>query len=74
MALAPATRAGGSAPARPYRTWGDQMTRVNVIAAPLDMSISTLVTPPVNAVAGLAIILVGASADAHWQPPRATAA
>jgi APA family basic amino acid/polyamine antiporter len=55
---------------RPYRTWGYPVTPVIFILAALYISISTLVTQPLNAAAGLAIILAGVPAYLYWQKPR----
>lgn len=56
---------------RPYRTWGYPVTPVVFILAALYISVSTLVTQPLNALAGLAIILAGVPAYAYWQRHRA---
>lgn len=56
---------------RPYRTWGYPVTPVIFIAAALYISVSTLVTQPLHAVAGLAIILAGVPAYWYWQRRRA---
>jgi APA family basic amino acid/polyamine antiporter len=53
--------------ARPYRTWGYPVTPLVFIAAALYISLSTLVTQPVNAAAGLAIIVAGVPAYAYWR-------
>ena len=55
---------------RPYRTWGYPVTPVVFIAAALYISVSTLVTQPLHAVAGLAIILAGVPAYWYWQRRR----
>ena len=52
---------------RPYRTWGYPITPVVFILAALYISVSTLVTQPINALAGLAIIIAGVPAFFHWQ-------
>jgi len=57
---------------RPYRTWGYPVTPVVFILAALYISVSTLVTQPLNALAGLAIILAGVPAYAYWQRHRAS--
>lgn len=55
---------------RPYRTWGYPVTPVVFMLAALYISVSTLVTQPLNALAGLAIILAGIPAYAYWQRRR----
>jgi APA family basic amino acid/polyamine antiporter len=52
---------------RPYRTWGYPVTPIVFIFAALYISVSTLVTQPVNAVAGLGIIIAGVPAFYYWQ-------
>jgi basic amino acid/polyamine antiporter, APA family len=52
---------------RPYRTWGYPVTPVVFMLAALYISISTLVTQPRNAAAGLAIILAGVPAFLYWR-------
>jgi basic amino acid/polyamine antiporter, APA family len=52
---------------RPYRTWGYPVTPVVFILASLYISVSTLVTQPVNAVAGIGIIAAGIPAYAYWR-------
>jgi APA family basic amino acid/polyamine antiporter len=59
---------------RPYRTWGYPVTPVVFIAAALYISVSTLVTQPLNAAAGLALILAGVPAYLYWQRRRARVA
>jgi APA family basic amino acid/polyamine antiporter len=56
---------------RPYRTWGYPVTPVVFILAALYISASTLVTQPLNAAAGLAIILAGVPACLYWRRHRA---
>ena len=53
--------------ARPYRTWGYPVTPVVFIAAALYISLSTLVTQPLNALGGVVIILLGIPAYLYWQ-------
>lgn len=55
---------------RPYRTWGYPVTPIVFILAALYISVSTLLTQPLNALAGLAIILAGVPAYAYWQKHR----
>ncbi len=55
---------------RPYRTWGYPATPIIFIAAALYISVSTLVTQPVHAAAGLALILAGVPAYWYWQRRR----
>ena len=52
---------------RPYRTWGYPITPVIFILAALYISVSTLVTQPLNAAAGLGIIIAGVPAFFYWQ-------
>jgi APA family basic amino acid/polyamine antiporter len=52
---------------RPYRTWGYPVTPVVFILAALYISVSTLLTQPANAAAGLAIILAGIPAFLYWR-------
>jgi APA family basic amino acid/polyamine antiporter len=59
---------------RPYRTWGYPVTPIVFIAAALYISVSTLVTQPLNAAAGLALILAGVPAYLYWQRRRAPVA
>jgi APA family basic amino acid/polyamine antiporter len=59
---------------RPYRTWGYPVTPIVFIAAALYISVSTLATQPLNAAAGLALILAGVPAYLYWQRRRAAAA
>jgi len=56
---------------RPYRTWGYPITPIVFVLAALYISLSTLITQPLNAVAGLAIILAGVPAFYYWQRPSA---
>lgn len=58
--------------ARPYRTWGYPLTPIVFILAALYISASTLITQPLNAIAGLGIMLLGAPAYLYWQRPRPT--
>jgi APA family basic amino acid/polyamine antiporter len=53
--------------ARPYRTWGYPVTPVVFIVAALYISLSTLVTQPLNALGGVVIILLGIPAYLYWQ-------
>jgi basic amino acid/polyamine antiporter, APA family len=52
---------------RPYRTWGYPVTPVVFVLAALYISVSTLVTQPLNAAAGLAIIAAGVPAYLYWR-------
>ena len=52
---------------RPYRTWGYPVTPVIFILAALYISVNTLVTQPVNALAGILIIALGLPAYFYWQ-------
>ena len=52
---------------RPYRTWGYPITPIIFVAAALYISINSLVTQPVNAFAGLGIIVLGVPAYLYWQ-------
>jgi APA family basic amino acid/polyamine antiporter len=52
---------------RPYRTFGYPVTPVVFIAAALYISLSTLATQPLNAFAGLAIIVAGVPAYMYWK-------
>jgi APA family basic amino acid/polyamine antiporter len=53
--------------ARPYRTWGYPVTPVIFILAALYISVNTLITQPLNALAGLVIIAIGLPAYLYWQ-------
>ena len=52
---------------RPYRTWGYPVTPIVFIAAALYISVNSLVQQPINAFAGLGIILLGVPAYLYWQ-------
>jgi basic amino acid/polyamine antiporter, APA family len=52
---------------RAYRTWGYPVTPIVFILAALYISASTLITQPLNALAGLGIILAGVPAYVYWQ-------
>jgi APA family basic amino acid/polyamine antiporter len=52
---------------RPYRTWGYPVTPIIFIGAALFISINALIASPLNAFAGLAIILMGVPAYLYWQ-------
>ncbi len=52
---------------RPYRTWGYPITPIVFIAAALLISINSLIAQPLNALAGLGIILLGIPAYAYWR-------
>ncbi len=52
---------------RPYRTWGYPVTPIVFILAALYISVSTLITEPLRALAGLAIIILGIPAFFYWQ-------
>jgi APA family basic amino acid/polyamine antiporter len=51
---------------RPYKTWGYPVTPVVFIAAALYISLNTLINQPINAAAGLLIILSGVPAYLFW--------
>jgi APA family basic amino acid/polyamine antiporter len=53
--------------ARPYRTWGYPVTPVIFILAALYISVNTLITQPLNALAGLVIIAIGLPAYLYWR-------
>ncbi len=53
--------------ARPYRTPGYPITPIVFICAALFISVNTLLMQPINALAGLGIILVGVPAFLYWQ-------
>lgn len=55
---------------RPYRTWGYPVTPLVFIAAALYISLNTLVTQPMNALAGLLIIGSGVPAYLFWRRPH----
>jgi APA family basic amino acid/polyamine antiporter len=59
--------------ARPYRTPGYPVTPIVFIAAALFISVNTLIQQPLNALAGLAIILLGVPAFLYWQKKGARA-
>lgn len=63
-------RAGRPDLARPYRTWGYPVTPVVFVLAALYISVSTLVTQPLNAAAGLGLVLAGVPAYWYWRKPR----
>ena len=52
---------------RPYRTWGYPVTPVVFVISALYISISTVITQPLNAFAGLAIIGAGVPAYLYWK-------
>jgi basic amino acid/polyamine antiporter, APA family len=52
---------------RPYRTWGYPATPIVFVLASLYISVTTLVTQPLNAAAGLALILAGVPAYLYWR-------
>jgi basic amino acid/polyamine antiporter, APA family len=52
---------------RPYRTWGYPVTPVIFILSALYISVNTLATQPMNALAGIAIIAAGLPAYFYWQ-------
>jgi APA family basic amino acid/polyamine antiporter len=52
---------------RPYRTWGYPVTPVIFILAALYISINALLTQPLNALAGLGLILLGVPAYLFWK-------
>jgi APA family basic amino acid/polyamine antiporter len=52
---------------RPYRTWGYPLTPVVFIAAALFISVNSLIAQPLNALAGLGIILIGIPAYFYWR-------
>ena len=56
---------------RPYRTWGYPATPIVFILAALYISGTTLVTQPINAAAGLALILAGVPAFWYWRHRQA---
>jgi basic amino acid/polyamine antiporter, APA family len=58
---------------RPYRTWGYPVTPIVFVLAALYISLSTLVTQPLNALAGLGIIAAGVPAYAYWRTRQAAA-
>jgi APA family basic amino acid/polyamine antiporter len=52
---------------RPYRTWGYPVTPIVFILAALFIAVSSLLTQPLNALAGLGIIFLGAPAYLFWR-------
>lgn len=52
---------------RPYRTWGYPVTPIVFIAAALFISVNSLIAQPLNALAGLGIILLGIPAYFYWR-------
>jgi APA family basic amino acid/polyamine antiporter len=52
---------------RPYRTWGYPVTPVIFILAAVYISVNTLVTQPINALAGILIIVIGLPAYFYWR-------
>jgi APA family basic amino acid/polyamine antiporter len=57
--------------ARPYRTPGYPFTPILFILAALFISVNTLILQPINALAGLGIIVLGVPAYLYWQRKRA---
>ncbi len=55
---------------RPYRTWGYPVTPAIFIAASFYIAVNTLITQPLNALAGLAIIALGVPAYWVWNRKR----
>jgi basic amino acid/polyamine antiporter, APA family len=55
---------------RPYRTWGYPVTPVLFVLSALYISASTLITQPLNALAGLGIILTGVPVYWYWSRGR----
>lgn len=53
--------------ARPYRTPGYPITPIVFIGAALFISVNTLLLQPMNALAGLGIIVLGVPAFLYWQ-------
>lgn len=52
---------------RPYRTWGYPVTPIVFISAALFISINSLIAQPLNALAGLGIMLLGIPAYLYWR-------
>ncbi|MEW5981218.1 MAG: amino acid permease [Acidobacteriota bacterium] len=55
---------------RPYRTWGYPVTPALFILASAFIAVNTLVTQPMNALAGLGIIAIGIPAYLIWSRNR----
>jgi basic amino acid/polyamine antiporter, APA family len=55
---------------RPYRTWGYPVTPVLFILAALFIAFNTLANQPLNALAGLGIIVLGVPVFFYWQSAR----
>jgi basic amino acid/polyamine antiporter, APA family len=53
--------------ARPYRTPGYPITPIVFIGAALFISVNTLILQPINALAGLGIIVLGVPAYLYWR-------
>jgi len=53
--------------ARPYRTPGYPVTPIVFIGAALFISVNTLILQPINALAGLGIIVLGVPAFLYWR-------
>jgi len=51
---------------RPCRTWGYPVTPILFVLSALYISFSTLITQPINAIAGLGIILTGVPVYVYW--------
>jgi APA family basic amino acid/polyamine antiporter len=52
---------------RPYRTWGYPVTPIVFVSAALFISINSLIAQPLNALAGLGIMLAGIPAYLYWR-------
>ncbi len=59
---------------RPYRTWGYPVTPIVFVVAALYISVNALINSFSNAMAGLAIILLGIPAYLYWNRRGASAA
>jgi APA family basic amino acid/polyamine antiporter len=58
---------------RPYRTWGYPVTPILFIAATLFIAVNALITQFWEAIAGLALILLGIPAAWYWMSGRRSA-